>query len=59
MMILADFDYPVKILWFICSQRLLIICLSSLLTMRVPDEGVTSGAGTAYPSGAPEFNSSF
>jgi len=29
------------------------------VVVRIDDIGVTSGAGTAYPSGAPEFNPGF
>jgi hypothetical protein len=31
------------------------LLLSILLTLNVHDEGYSSGAGTAYPSGAPEI----
>jgi len=37
----------------------LIIQFSNLLIMGVPDEGYSSGVGTAFPSGAPEFTPGF
>ena len=38
-MTIAEYSYPVLVLWFYCSKDFLIIWLSNLSALSMPDEG--------------------